>query len=140
MDSGVNKEDFLLQFYKEHPDSIFAIGDWETELQCASCSGSLDKNGSYLFNQEFPTENTRRRNLALADARCPHCFAHGPIEAIGSNSIYTPIETKEVWFRKLTIDPPTKLVKTFLRYREEPQEQRFLKEYREKSMSPPKPL
>ena len=132
MDDGVNKEDFLLDFYKENPDSLFAIGEWETELQCAFCGGSLDKNGSYLLNQEFPTDNTRRRNLALVDARCPHCFEHGPIQEIKSNSIYTPIATKEVWFRKLTIDPPMKKVKTFLGYREEPQEQRFIKEYRDR--------
>lgn len=131
MDNGVNSGDFLLDFYKQNPDSIFAIGDWETELQCAACEGSLEKNGSYLFNQEFPTENTRRRNLALKDARCPHCLKHGTIESISSStSVYTPLTTQEVWFRKLTIDPPTKLVKTLLGHREEPQEQRTIKEYR----------
>ncbi len=131
MDSGVKKDDFLLKFYHENPDSLFAVGDWETEVQCQACRGSLNKDGSYLFNQEFPTDNTRRRNLALADARCPHCLIHGPIETLKSNSIYTPIQTQEVWFRRLTIDPPTKLVKKFLSYQEVPQEQRTLKEYRD---------
>jgi len=130
MDDGVNKDDFLLKFYQENPDALFAIGDWETELQCAGCGGALEKDGSYLFNQEFPTENTRRRNLALADARCPHCMAHGEIQEIKSNSIFTPLKTKEVWFRRLTIDPPTKKVRRFFGYDEVPQEQRSIKEYR----------
>lgn len=124
-------DDFLLTFYRENPDSLFEIGEWETELVCAVCGGSLKKEASCLFHQEFPTENTRRRNLALADARCPHCLATGSIEQISeSTSLFSPVATKEVWFRWLTIDPPTKMVKKLFGYEEIPQVQRRIKEYR----------
>ena len=131
MGETLKSQDFLLDFYKENPDTIFKIGQWETELQCASCSGPIDKNANCLYNQQFPTENIDRRNLALKDARCPHCHATGKIESISeSNSIFHPLETKEVWFRILVIDPPTKKVKSFFGHTEKPQEQRFIKEYR----------
>ena len=131
MGDGIDKGDFLLEFYKKNPDSIFEIGEWETEVVCAACGGALEKNGSYLFSQEFPTENTRRRNLALEDARCPHCLTTGQTLTISNtNSAFQPIPTKEVWFRRLVIDPPTRQVKTLFGYRQEPQEQRSIKEYR----------
>jgi len=64
-------------------------------------------------------------------ARCPHCHGHGEIQGISdSKSVFTPLPTKEVWFRKLTIDPPMKKIKTLFGYKEEPQEQRYIKEYR----------
>ena len=132
MDSAVETSgDFLLDYYRQNPDALFAIGDWETELACGKCGGAVEKSASCLFNQEFPTENTRRRNLALADARCPHCHVTGEIEKIsGSLSIFHPIATTEKWFRRLTIDPPMRKVKTLFGFKEEPQEQRTLKEYR----------
>ena len=124
-------EDFLLNFYKENPDSIFMIGEWETELTCAKCGGAIEKNASCLFNQEFPTENTDRRNLALKDARCPHCMVTGDVEAISeARSIFNPLPTKEVWFRKLVIDPPMRKVKKLFGYDEVPQRQKYIKEYR----------
>ena len=126
-----NSSDFLLDFYKENPDSLYSIGEWQTELQCAACSGSISKNANCLYNQQFPTENIDRRNLALKDARCPHCMVTGSIESISdSQSVYLPLPTKEVWYRVLTIDPPTKKTKTLFGYKEEPQEQRSIKEYR----------
>ena len=131
MADRVAHDDFLLGFYKEHPDAIFKIGEWETELVCANCGGSIEKTAHCLHNQEFPTENTQRRNLALNDARCRHCHCHGNIEKISdSKSLYLPLPTKNNWYRRLTIDPPMKKVKTLFGYKEEPQEQRYLKEYR----------
>lgn len=131
MGNTVENQDFLLEFYKENPDSLFKIGEWETQVQCSKCHGDIEKNANCLFNQEFPTENTKRRNLALADARCPHCLATGDIlEVSDSKSVYTPISTEEVWFRRLTIDPPMKQIKTLFGTKEEPQEQRYIKEYR----------
>lgn len=132
VESITTSNDFLLKFYKENPDSLYKIGEWETQVQCAKCHGDIDKNAHCLFNQEFPTENTKRRNLALSDARCPHCLVTGEIVQISdSNSVYSPLPTREVWFRCLTIDPPTKVVKTLFGSKEEPQEQRSIKEYRE---------
>lgn len=132
VDTGTHNNDFLLKFYKENPDSLFKIGEWETQVQCEKCLGDIDKNAHCLFNQEFPTENTKRRNLALADARCPHCLVTGEIVQISeSKSIFSPLPTREIWFRRLTIDPPTKTVRTFFGSKEEPQEQRYIKEYRE---------
>ena len=126
-----DKEDFLLNFYRENPDSIFTIGEWETELACATCGGPVAKNSHCLYNQEFPTENIERRNLALKDARCPHCLTTGDVKKISeTKSVFSPLKTKEVWFRKLVIDPPTKRVKKLFGYDEVPQEQRYLKEYR----------
>lgn len=131
MGESLERADFLLEFYKENPDSLFKIGEWETELQCKACSGSISKDAHCLFNQQFPTENIERRNLALKDARCPHCMATGEIESISdSQSVYLPLPTKEVWFRRLTIDAPTKKTKTLFGYKEEAQEQRYIKEYR----------
>lgn len=131
MGNSVDNQDFLLAFYKENPDSLFKIGEWETLAQCANCHGDIDKNANSLFNQEFPTENTKRRNLALADARCPHCLVTGEILKLSeTKSFYSPIATQEVWFRKLTIDPPMKQIKTLFGIKEEPQEQRYIKEYR----------
>lgn len=131
MGDGIDTGDFLLDFYKKNPDSIFAIGDWETEVVCATCGGALEKDQSYLFNQEFPTENVRRRNLALKDARCPHCLTTGEtLEISPATSVFQPLPVKEVWFRRLVIDPPTRRVRTLFGYKEEPQEQRSLKEYR----------
>jgi hypothetical protein len=130
-EESIEQNDFLLDFYKENPDSIFKIGEWETELQCAACSGSIPKDANCLFNQQFPTENVARRNLALKDARCPHCMATGEIKQISaSQSVYLPLPAKVVWFRRLVIDPPVKLVKTLFGFKEEPQEQRSIKEYR----------
>jgi hypothetical protein len=124
-------EDFLLKFYKENPDSIFMIGEWETELACASCGGSIAKSARCLYNQEFPTENTDRRNLALKDARCPHCLVTGEVQQVSAaNSVFTPLPTDEVWFRKLVIDPPFRKVKKLFGYDEVPQEQKYIKEYR----------
>ncbi len=124
-------EDFLLKFHKENPDSIFQIGEWETELACQACGGSIAKHAHCLYNQEFPTENIERMNLALKDARCPHCHATGNIDKITeAKSVYTPLATKEVWFRKLIIDPPTRRVKKLFGYEEVPQKQKYIKEYR----------
>lgn len=140
MGDGINQsqqptkteDDFLLKFYKENPDALFKIGEWETEIVCAHCRGSIEKSANCLFNQEFPTENTSRRNLAQADARCPHCLVTGETQTVSdAKSIFTPIPTDTVWFRKLTIDPPLKKIKTLLGYKEEPQEQRYVKEYRQ---------
>ena len=131
MERSLKSQDFLLDFYKDNPDSLYLIGEWETELQCVECSGPIDKDAHCLYNQQFPTTNADRRNLALKDARCPHCHATGKIEKISeSHSLYTPLPTKEVWFRVLTIDPPTKRVKKWLGYQEIPQQQRYIKEYR----------
>jgi len=124
-------EDYLLQFYKENPESIFQIGDWETELVCAACGGSISKEANCLYNQEFPTENIERMNLALKDARCPHCLVTGAIKKISeAKSVYSPLATREVWFRKLVIDPPVRKVKKLFGYEEVAQEQKYIKEYR----------
>jgi hypothetical protein len=124
-------EDFLLKFYKDDPDSIFEIGEWETELGCEACGGAIPKNAHCLFNQKFPTDNIERMNLALEDARCPHCLEAGKIEKISEAlSIYTPLPTKEIWFRKLVIDPPTRRIKKLFTYEEVPQDQKYIKEYR----------
>jgi len=124
-------EDHLLKFYLENPDAIFKIGEWETELGCASCGGSIDKNENCLYNQEFPTDNVERMNLALADARCPHCLVTGEIKQMSeAKSVYTPLPTKEIWFRKLVIDPPMRKVKKLFGYEEVPQEQKYIKDYR----------
>ena len=131
MEKPLKVPDFLLEFYKENPDSIYKIGEWETEHQCQACSGTIAKDSNCLYNQQFPTENIDRRNLALKDARCPHCMATGPIKQISdSQSLYNPLPTQEVWFRRLTIDPPTKKTRTLFGYKEEPQEQRSIKEYK----------
>lgn len=126
-----DKDDFLLNFYKENPDSIFSIGEWETELACAECGGAIPKESRCLYNQEFPTGNTSRMNLALKDARCPHCLVTGRIEQVSNaNSVYTPLPTGERWYRKLVIDPPVRRVKKLFGYVEVAQEQKYIKEYR----------
>ena len=57
MGESLKSQDFLLDFYKENPDAIYQIGEWQTELQCIQCSGPIDKEAHCLYNQQFPTTN-----------------------------------------------------------------------------------